>query len=89
MARYSVTPNMLVVPPQLLLYLAVAQEEKIVFNTAGPAGPAQPAGPPYWCSRRIGNVSPYRLPPYSGPNALTYPVDEAIQPHQGLENSQN
>ena len=31
MARYSVTPNMLVVPPQLLLYLAVAPEEKIVY----------------------------------------------------------
>ena len=30
---------MLVVPPQLLLYMAVAPEEKINFGTAGPAGP--------------------------------------------------
>ena len=29
MSRYQVTPNMLVVPPQLLLYLATAPEEKI------------------------------------------------------------
>jgi hypothetical protein len=76
MARYQVTPNMLVVPPQvsplttpnsqrahalavlqkhlpnvnpslcclvsqLLLYMAVAPEEKIKFNSAGPAGPAR------------------------------------------------
>ena len=26
-------------PPQLLLYMAVAPEEKINFGTAGPAGP--------------------------------------------------
>jgi hypothetical protein len=29
MGRYQVTPNMLVVPPALLLYLATAPEEKI------------------------------------------------------------
>lgn len=39
MSRYGVSPNMLVVPPSLLLYLAVGGEEKIVYNTAGPAGP--------------------------------------------------
>lgn len=39
MSRYNVTPNMLIVPPQLLLYMAVAPEEKINFGTAGPAGP--------------------------------------------------
>jgi hypothetical protein len=32
-------PNMLIVPPQLLLYMATAPEEKINFGTAGPAGP--------------------------------------------------
>jgi hypothetical protein len=39
MSRYGVSPNMLVVPPNLLLYLAVGGEEKYVYNTAGPAGP--------------------------------------------------
>jgi hypothetical protein len=29
MSRYGVSPNMLVVPPSLLLYLAVGGEEKI------------------------------------------------------------
>ena len=29
MSRYQVTPNMLIVPPQLLLYMATAPEEKI------------------------------------------------------------
>ena len=29
MARYNVTPNMLIVPPQLLLYMALAPEEKV------------------------------------------------------------
>lgn len=29
MARYQITPNMLVVPPQLLLYMSLAPEEKI------------------------------------------------------------
>lgn len=31
MARYSVTPNMLICPPQLLLYMATAPEEKITY----------------------------------------------------------
>lgn len=35
MSRYSVTPNMLVVPPQLLLYMALAPEEKIKFVEGG------------------------------------------------------
>lgn len=39
MARYNVTPNMLIVPPQLLLYMALAPTEKIKFSDAGPAGP--------------------------------------------------
>ena len=41
MARYQVTPNMLIVPPELLLYIATASEEKYVYNVAGPAGPAK------------------------------------------------
>ena len=40
MARYQVVPNMLIVPPQLLLYLATAPDEKINFSFAGPTGPA-------------------------------------------------
>ena len=39
MARYQVSPNMLVVPPELLLYIATASEEKYVYNIAGPSGP--------------------------------------------------
>lgn len=35
MSRYQVTPNLLVVPPQLLLYLATAPEEKIKFADGG------------------------------------------------------
>lgn len=41
MARYQVTPNMLIVPPQILLYMAIASEEKIKFSDAGPKGPAE------------------------------------------------
>ena len=37
--RPQVTPNMLIVPPELLLYIATASEEKHVYNIAGPAGP--------------------------------------------------
>ena len=32
---------MLIVPPELLLYIATASEEKYVYNVAGPAGPAK------------------------------------------------
>lgn len=41
MARYSVKPNMLVVPPQLLLYMATAPTEKIKYSDAGPDGPTR------------------------------------------------
>jgi hypothetical protein len=41
MSRYGVTPNMLVVPPQLMLYMALAPNEKIEYNKAGPAGPGR------------------------------------------------
>ena len=39
--RPQVTPNMLIVPPELLLYIATSSEEKYVYNVAGPAGPAK------------------------------------------------
>lgn len=29
MSRYGVTPNMLVLPPQLLLYMSLAPEQKL------------------------------------------------------------
>jgi len=35
MGRYQVTPNMLIVPPQLLLYMATAPEEKIKYIDGG------------------------------------------------------
>ena len=41
MARYGVTPNMLIVPPQLMLYMALAATDKIEYSKAGPAGPAR------------------------------------------------
>ena len=40
MARYQVVPNMLVVPPALLLYLALGPDEKINYSFAGPTGPS-------------------------------------------------
>lgn len=35
MSRYQVTPNMMIVPPQLMLYLATAPEDKIKFIGGG------------------------------------------------------
>jgi hypothetical protein len=37
--RYSVTPNMLVIPPQMSLYMSLAPEQKLTYPLAGPAGP--------------------------------------------------
>ena len=33
MSRYGVTPNMLVLPPQMLLYMALAPEQKLTYAT--------------------------------------------------------
>jgi len=38
MKRYGVSPNMLVIPPQLSLYMALAPEEKLSYKEAGPSG---------------------------------------------------
>ena len=40
MKRYGVTPNMLVIPPQLALYMALAPDEKITYKEGGPAAVA-------------------------------------------------
>jgi len=40
MSRYSVTPNMLIIPPQLGLYMALAPEEKLKYPLGGPAAQA-------------------------------------------------
>ena len=32
MSRYGVTPNLLVLPPQMLLYMALAPEEKLTYK---------------------------------------------------------
>jgi len=40
MKRYGVTPNLLVIPPQLSLYMALAPEEKLTYKEAGPSGQA-------------------------------------------------
>jgi len=41
MSRYGVTPNMLVLPPQMLLYMALAPEEKLTYKEGGPAAEAR------------------------------------------------
>lgn len=37
MKRYGVTPNLLVIPPQLALYMSLAPDEKITYKEGGPA----------------------------------------------------
>jgi len=37
MKRYGVTPNLLVIPPQMSLYMALAPDEKITYKEGGPA----------------------------------------------------
>jgi len=41
MSRYGVTPNMLILPPQMLLYMALAPEEKLSYKEGGPAAEAR------------------------------------------------
>ena len=41
MSRYGVTPNMLVLPPQMLLYMALAPEAKLSYKDGGPAAEAR------------------------------------------------
>ena len=41
MSRYGVTPNMLVLPPQMLLYMALAPEQKLSYKEGGPAAEAR------------------------------------------------
>ena len=41
MSRYGVTPNMLVLPPQMLLYMALAPEAKLTYKEGGPAAEAR------------------------------------------------
>jgi len=38
MSRYNVKPNMLIIPPQLALYVSLAPEQKLTYAHAGPAG---------------------------------------------------
>jgi len=40
MKRYGVEPDLLCVPPQLLLYMALAPEEKILYKEGGPSAVA-------------------------------------------------
>ena len=37
MSRYNVKPNMMIMPPQLSLYMTMAPEAKITFPLGGPA----------------------------------------------------
>ena len=43
MSRYGVTPNMLVLPPQMLLYMALAPEEKLTYAANGPQTSPKPS----------------------------------------------
>ena len=38
--RYGVEPNLMCVPPQLLLYMALAPEEKLLYSYGGPQAQA-------------------------------------------------
>ena len=40
MRRYGVSPNLLCVPPQLLLYMSLAPEEKLLYKEGGPSAVA-------------------------------------------------
>jgi len=40
MSRYSVTPNIMIIPPQVGLYLSLAPESKLTFPLGGPAAAA-------------------------------------------------
>ena len=40
-SRYGVSPNMLVMPPQMLLYMALAPEAKLTYEKGGPAAEAR------------------------------------------------
>ena len=41
MSRYGVTPNMLIMPPQMLLYMALAPESKLTYALGGPNAEAR------------------------------------------------
>jgi len=41
MSRYGVKPNMLILPPQMLLYMALAPEAKLTYKEGGPAAEAR------------------------------------------------
>ena len=41
MSRYGVSPNMLILPPQMLLYMALAPEQKLTYKEGGPAAEAR------------------------------------------------
>ena len=41
MSRYGVQPNMLILPPQMLLYMALAPEQKLTYKEGGPAAEAR------------------------------------------------
>ena len=41
MSRYGVTPNLLILPPQMLLYMALAPEQKLTYKEGGPAAEAR------------------------------------------------
>ena len=41
MSRYGVQPNMLILPPQMLLYMALAPETKLLYKEGGPNAEAR------------------------------------------------
>jgi len=45
MSRYGVTPNMLVLPPQMLLYMALAPEQKLTYKVCSQRSPSHARAP--------------------------------------------
>lgn len=46
MRRYKVTPNTMIMPPEMQLYVTMVPEERTYYNIAGPGGPATFEGGP-------------------------------------------
>jgi len=46
MRRYKVTPNTMIMPPEMQLYVTMVPEERTYYNIAGPGGPATFDGGP-------------------------------------------
>ena len=68
MRRYGVSPNLLCVPPQLLLYMSLAPEEKLLYKEGGPnAAAAFEAGYEGFASRQYRGMGVVTSDPVRAP----------------------